>query len=391
MTGPTRIPFRFVMALTMASAALAGNPLQPTARITPADYRAAETLLEGNLQGLVTNERVSPRWLGDSGRFWYTRDTADGVRYVVVEPKRQSREAAFDHKALAVALGRVLEKEITAHGLGLQSVSLDESLTELRAVLDDKAATCDLEAMRCETQAHERPPKDALVSNTGKYRLRSVDHNFLLENTDSSEQRQLTGDGEPYRAWGKLPDTSLITIQIKKHDMKLPPHGAQFSPDDRYLVASLTDERAVRVNPFVEWVPTDGTLRPVVHEVRQPFTGDPEMPETELFVFDLASGERRRVDIPEGYGLGGLEGNVLDWSAGRGQAFVLVRTLGSKQVALLRVDLASGRSKTVIKEKADTTVQTNSVEYNRANIRILGDGDEVVWYSDRSGWGHLYL
>jgi dipeptidyl aminopeptidase/acylaminoacyl peptidase len=31
------------------------------------------------------------------------------------------------------------------------------------------------------------------------------------------------------------------------------------------------------------------------------------------------------------------------------------------------------------------------VEYNRPNIRIIGDGDEVVWYSDRSGWGHLEL
>ena len=114
----------------------------------------------------------------------------------------------------------------------------------------------------------------------------------------TGSERQLTVDGEPYMSWGKLPDSGLIVIQIKKHGLKMPPVGAQFSPDDRYLVASLNDERKVETVPFVEWVPTDGSLRPIVLEVRHPYTGDQETSESSLWVIVLCSPELRYT-LPE--------------------------------------------------------------------------------------------
>jgi dipeptidyl-peptidase-4 len=36
-------------------------------------------------------------------------------------------------------------------------------------------------------------------------------------------------------------------------------------------------------------------------------------------------------------------------------------------------------------------MDTNSTPYNPPNVRVAGDCDEVIWFSQRSGWGHLYL
>ncbi|QIB66985.1 S9 family peptidase [Kineobactrum salinum] len=380
------------LAILLPSAALTrAQADQGDFGIKPEDYKMAERLLEGNLKGLVKNDRVVPHWLGNEGGFWYRRDTEQGQEYVVVDPAKVQRRPAFDHKALADALADVFKKPVDPGNLGLKSVALNDALTSLKAVVGDKSVTCNLQTMDCKSERLRHPPEGALVSNTGQYFLRSEDNNLVLESAGSGESRPLTDDGEPYRAWGKLPDTSLMTIQIKKHDLALPPWGVQFSPNDRYLVASLTDERAVEVNPYVEWVPTDDTLRPILHEVRQPFSGDVGIPETRLFVFDLQTGARTQIDVPDGYNAGGMEGNVLGWSAGRAQAFILLQTLGSKNLALLRVDLNSGGSKIIIEEQARTRAQSNSAQYNRSNIRIVDDGEDVIWYSDRSGWGHLYL
>ena len=230
-----------------------------------------------------------------------------------------------------------------------------------------------------------------MPSTTGKYLLQARDHNLLLVEAASGTEQQLTQDGEPYKSWGKLPDTGLMVIQLKKAGMKLPPVGAQFSPDDRYLVASLSDERAVDTVPFVEWVPTDGSLRPIVHPVRHPYTGDSKQPLNTLWAFDLASGERRQILLPEGFYFGGMDGNVLGWSEQHSQAYVVARTYGSQKLALFRADLASGEVRKLIEEMSDTRAMSNTVEYNRSNFRIINDGAEVIWYSDREGWGHLYL
>ena len=360
-------------------------------QITGADYEAANALLEGNVKDLVKNASVTPHWLGDSQRFWYQRDGEQGSEYVVVDTASGNKSPAFDHSALAAALGKLLDKEVAPGALGLSRLSLSADLGSLNAVVGDKALSCQLPGYSCQLADIPQPPMGVMPSTTGKYLLQARDHNLLLVEAASGTEQQLTQDGEPYKSWGKLPDTGLMVIQLKKAGMKLPPVGAQFSPDDRYLVASLSDERAVDTVPFVEWVPTDGSLRPIVHPVRHPYTGDSKQPLNTLWAFDLASGERRQILLPEGFYFGGMDGNVLGWSEQHSQAYVVARTYGSQKLALFRADLASGEVRKLIEEMSDTRAMSNTVEYNRSNFRIINDGAEVIWYSDREGWGHLYL
>src|SRR3546814_13038039 len=92
-----------------------------------------------------------------------------------------------------------------------------------------------------------------------------------------------------------MPDASLQYIPLKKSGAVLPPFGAAFSPDGRYLICPRIDERRVKPEPFIEQVPNDGSMRHVVHELRRAFTGDQAAPDIDWLVFDNSRLEERRV------------------------------------------------------------------------------------------------
>lgn len=94
----------FVLSLAGCAPAERADGVQPEAGpLTAADYAAAAALLEGNVAGLVKNASVEPHWLGDTGRFWYRRDTEAGHEYVVFDAGNGEKTRAFDHDAAAAA------------------------------------------------------------------------------------------------------------------------------------------------------------------------------------------------------------------------------------------------------------------------------------------------
>jgi dipeptidyl aminopeptidase/acylaminoacyl peptidase len=55
-------------------------------------------------------------------------------------------------------------------------------------------------------------------------------------------------------------------------------------------------------------------------------------------------------------------------------------------------DATTGQTRTVHTESSETEIDVTPTPFIEApNARILGDGNEFVWYSTRDGWGHLYL
>lgn len=328
----------------LAFAAFAGAHAAEMAGPSRADYEAAAALLPGNVQGLVKNETVVPHWNVAAHQFWYKRDGATGPEYVIVDTRTGAKSIA----------GPDIDKSAAA-------------------------------------PATARPDASLLVSPDGKRVAFARNDNLFVRDLASGAETQLTTDGAPYYSWAKMPDGSLMTVVLRKTGMKVPPYNTSWSPDGRYLIAPRIDERKVAVDPFVEWVPQDGSRRPIVHDVKSAFTGDKETLQADYFLFDLQQHRQLPIELPEGYEAGTLDGPVLGWSRARGQVFMPARTFAAKALAIFRLDLASGAVTKVIEETGPTRVETNTDEYKRANLRLLGDGAELVWYSGRSGFGHLYL
>jgi dipeptidyl-peptidase-4 len=375
--------------------------------LTPADYASATAVLEGNLQGLVRNEFVLPHWIGDSGRFWYQRDGNEGAEFVVVTAEG-AKSSAFDHAGIARALSEVLGMSSgNALPVSLTHAQLSDDLTRLTGQVDKKSIDCNLTTLQCRAfdiaasarkmvgnygDTHWDYGLPELRSPDGRWAALTRDHNLFVREVATRNERQLTTDGAPGYSWARFPDTlSYNAVARRKSDLDTPPYETYWSPDGHYLIAPRIDERKVAVYPYVEQVPSDGSQRPIVYDVRLVLMGDRDRVKTDYFLFDLKTGRHSPIKLPEEYGRGVFNGLVLDWSRSRGQAFLIASTLGQKSVVVFRLDLATGSLTKLFEETSSTRVETNTLQDSEPNVRVLGDGAELVWYSDRSGWGHLYL
>ena len=378
------------------------------------DYLAAAALVEGNLLHLLHNAEVAPHWLdpGSGAAFWYQRHGETGPELAVFDLETRSRRPAFDHARMAASIAEALTEAGAEVGEGdtdtpslegLVDLRLTGRLTELTARRDDYSVECSVAAFRCKV---EKIPSSEPSGQPGMWpapgaRLAVLarDDDLFLHSFGTGEETRLTFDGEPYYSYGKWPDSSLMTITARKTGLPLPPYMTDWSPDGRYLLAPRIDERSLATVPFVEWVPTDGSRRPIVHALREPVAGDADLMGTEWFLFDIESGGRVRVDLdfdslPEALRTLELGGRVVDWDLERSRVYLRGAGYAGKSGALLAVDIESGKVSPVIWEAGDTRVEMNTHMYNRPNVRLVrGPNDErrVLWYSDRTGWGNLYL
>ena len=96
-----------------------------SAQGTKSDYERADKL-GGLVQGKVFKAKVTPHWLEGNSRFWYRNDLADGKReFILVDAEKGTREAAFDHAKLAMALKEKLGKEVAADRLPLEGIQVE--------------------------------------------------------------------------------------------------------------------------------------------------------------------------------------------------------------------------------------------------------------------------
>nr|WP_269085612.1 DPP IV N-terminal domain-containing protein [Nonomuraea pusilla] len=208
--------------------------------------------------------------------------------------------------------------------------------------------------------------------------------------TRGGEERPLTRDGEedrPYGAGAFVPGVLLGKLGIPH----LPP-AAVWSPDSSRVLTHRTDLRGVRETYLVEAAPADGGApRPL--RQRYAYPGDERMPLAELVVLDVATGEAvlaadEPLPVPL---LSPLTTGWAWWAEDGSAAYFLRRSRDLRTLSLHRLDPASGEVRTVVSESGATRVEPGQEPGRPPMVRVLGGGDEVLWYSQRDGWGHLYL
>ena len=332
-----------IAATAVLSAACVSPASQREAgyRITAADYAAAERLSSRHLRGKVLNLQPEVRWLESRDAFWYRHETTAGADYVLVDAATGDRFPGYEPPL----------------------------------------------------QGEPAPPPGRLVSSDGVWSAFARDHNLWIVNHDTGDERRLTRDGSPYFSYGGWPDQYRLAALRTGSDRPLRPAATHWSPDGRYLIVGRLDERDVLAYPFLESVPAGGGVRPRAYSLRIPLLGDAGRRRTESFVFDIETGDRFAIELPAGFSLEFFTtGNApIAWAADSGSAYLIAATEGDRIVRLLEIDMATGTARTILEERAATSVTLGPNLLVGPNVRILEDTREVVWFSERDGWGHLYL
>ncbi|MCP5154823.1 MAG: prolyl oligopeptidase family serine peptidase [Ectothiorhodospiraceae bacterium] len=335
----------------------------------------------------VLNPMVRPQWSDDGRRFWYRREVVDGWRFVMVDADTGATSPAFDHHALAAALTRAgvtapVERlpieRVTISGAG--GVAFTSGVRDWHF---------DGESLRS-TPTPSRPGE--VVSPDGRLAAFRRGHDLWLRELATDIERPLTTDGGPHHAYAKSADMNLATVSLARRGIVLPA-GVRWSPDSRRLFTSRLDERDVADLPLLQHVPDDGSRRPVVHHLRFANAGDDVVPLESHLVIDVATGACTWARCrPHVVGMMTcIERDEAWWSTDGNRLWFVDRDRGSRRVALCELDAADGAVREVLVECVDTFHDTNVHVLGLPNIRILEDSGEVIWFSQRDGWGHLYL
>jgi len=173
----------------------------------------------------------------------------------------------------------------------------------------------------------------------------------------------------------------------------LPPMETTWSPDSKRVIVPLVDQRHVAPYPMLETVPGNRTFRPIVHPIRLPLIG--ERPATvEWVVFDVQSGSHRRLALPYSkllvFQQDLLAIRKMWFSEDASHLYAVAFGDNMESAFFFDADLATGAVRTVIEEHLSPRADLNTTSYNPPNVRVTTDGRDVIWFSQRDGWGHLY-
>ena len=367
-----------------------------------ARYQRAQTLMQGVwTDTLVSNDTVYPFWIGDSDCFWYVRTTKHGKgdsaqtgkEFRLVDAQKATNNMAFDHALLAAALAEAAQQPVDANNLPisqadmqLDSEKLNENLLKTvsfnafdqRWCFDTKTKAC--------TQM-ELTPIDWEVSPDGKCAVFVRDFNLWIRELATGEERALTRDGEEFFIYGLAGRMSGFVFE--------PRVQARWSADSKRVYTVQHDERQLKSLPIVNHVPMDGSLRPTVEYNKMAYPGDDHIATLRLLCIDIETGHiqdanYRQIPVTRN-SLGLFSSNLAWWSTDSRRAYFVDVERDFKTVRVVEFDTHNGETKVLLKETTDTQINLMINGDEQPAFRPLPETGELLWFSERSGWAHLYL
>ncbi|WP_405163071.1 S9 family peptidase [Nocardia sp. NBC_01499] len=351
-------------------------------------YRTAEQLLRHNRRNLVRGAKIQPHWT--AGGFWYSVDTERGRRFILVDPAEGSRRPAFDQERLAVALAAAAGTDVDATALPFAAFEPIGDAVEFDAL--GQHWRCAVSDYTC-APAEPRPAGTMLevVSPDGKTAVFLDGHDLRARAVDGGQDWALTEDGTREQDYGSNPDYFMYSTLLSRIGIPHLPPAVAWSPDSTRVLTHRTDQRGVRETHLVRALPPDGGP-PELLTQRFAIPGDERQPMAELVVLDVATGTAVPAlaePIPMSM-ISPISRQWAWWASDGAAVYYLNTTRDTKTLSLHRLDPRSGQVRTLVTESAATRAEPAQRFAQAPMVQVLGSG-EVLWYSQRDGWGHLYL
>jgi len=331
---------KYALFLAVALGTVAAAQTQPGMRaaLTAADYARAERFMTYNTTPLVLHGGVHATWLpGD--RFWYRTRTEAGEEAVLVD---------------------------AAHG---------------------SRGPCDLPPCR------ERRPENAgagrgpqrtdAPSPDGSKTAFIRDWNLWVRDLASGAETALTTDG--VKDFGYATDNAGWTRSERPILV--------WSPDSKKIATFQQDQRNVGEMYLVD----TKVGHPTLQAWKYPLPGDKIVTMIQPVVIDVEhhrivrlemAPDQHRSSLCDDVACRGGEWADVQWSAD-GARVALVSTSRDHTFEQLRVaDASTGKVRSVMEERVSTFFESGN---GRVNWRFLPASNEIVWFSERENWGHLYL
>jgi dipeptidyl-peptidase 4 len=171
-----------------------------------------------------------------------------------------------------------------------------------------------------------------------------------------------------------------------------------WSPDSRRIATYQQNQRGVGEMYLL----TTNPGHPQLKRWKYAMAGDPLIPTIQRVIIDIAARQVIRLQMPPDphrssvcYDVECGDGQLADaqWSPDGTQLAFVSTSRDHKQAVLRVADAATGAVREVLREQEATYYESDLSEANvgAVNWRFLPRSGEVVWYSTRHDWAHLYL
>jgi dipeptidyl aminopeptidase/acylaminoacyl peptidase len=308
--------------------------------LTAADYARAEKMLGYGTAPYIDRAPGRPVFLPD-GRFWYRVLTATGVEYVAVNPADGSKKTGADLASLG----------ITPNGGGGGG-------------------------------GRRGGGGGGAVSPDGKYSAFIKDWNLWVREIATGKDIQLTTDG--VKDFGYATDNAGWVHSDRA--------VVAWSPDSKKIATFQQDQRGTGDMYLV----STAVGHPTLEQWKYPLPGDPTVTTIQRVIINvdqpkvirLKTGpDQHRSTQCDDVSCDGGWDDVM-W-APDGKTIAYVATSRDHKEEDLRIaDTSTGDVHDVYSEKTDTQFESGQ---GGVSWRYLPSSNEFIWFTERDGWGHLYL
>ena len=335
------------------------------------------------------NTLLYPHWADDASGFWYQCEQSGGKGFRWVDVSTSSNRSLFEYSALVRALSIARGEDIDVDNLLISQVAITASPLKMSFLAFDQYWVFDgrhcLAAPDKHSDCREVHAPDCQKSVF--YR----NYNLWLRVPDQEngdQEKPLTADGEKLNAYGVVP--ALISAESDTSDLQV-----LWSSDSQRVLAVQLDLRKVESLPVVTHVPEDGSMRPQLDEYPYPLPGDKYVPVYRLIAIDVSTGVTCAADY-EALCVPFITPFITDgrcwWSNDNRTAYFVDLKRKAKVVQVVEWDTFTGATRILFKEASSTWLNLSPYNYlGRSVFLPVPASNELIWYSERSGWAHLYL
>jgi dipeptidyl-peptidase-4 len=365
-------------------------------QLTTEDYARAEKFMGYNVNSLVYHGVSRVNWMGD-GRFWYRDNGPDGVTIMLVDPAKGTKATAFDQEKLAAALTAATNGRMKAdaHHLVISEIEFSDGDKTVEVGNGSRKFRCDLSGKGVCTEV---VAPGAKAGETGGSRSRGGtdvspdktkaafirDWNLWVRDLKTGKEKQLTTDG--VKDFGYATDNAGWTMSDNPILV--------WSPDSKKIATFQQDQR--KDGEMYLLPVTNG--HPELKAWKYPLVGDKDVTMIERVIINVEGPKVIRVKMPPDQHRstlcddvscrGGSGWDDVQWSDDGAKLAFVSTSRDHKQEWVRIADASTGDVREVMTETAPKFFESGN---DKVNWKYLSKTNELLWFTEKSGWGHMYL
>lgn len=353
-----------------------------------ANYALAEKFRNVGLGSLFAKNSMAiyPRFIHHTDKFWFDFRTGEGTAYYFVDPEKRLKEPLFDLETVVSFLSEESREIVDRKDFHLSDPQFSKDGRKFIFSYRDRM----YEYNRTTHTILKLPAKETEEPNAGeeeirysyltfspdgRYVLYARDHNLYVRGVKNkgvdTTEIQLTFDGEQYYSYAR-----------RENDGKTGQHvvsAAKWCKDSKHIYIVRGDTRKVKDMFLLNSL---STPRPTMQQYRYEMPGDQNLCQYELWILNRETKSNRKIHTekwPDQYI------SVLQ-SSEKGDRIFFERFKRTwDETDLCVVDTETGRVRELIHE-----VDKPYRDVHLKNVVILNDGADILYRSERTGWGHYY-